>query len=194
MTRRCEPVETLDAHRAAARQRGMSLMEILLVIAIVAFLIVGGLTLFIQAQNQGQSQRAQQQLTNLAASIRSVYSGSPSYDGLTTQILYQTNAVPEDMMMEDENTILNAFGGPVTLSEGTQCGGTTDGEFCITFENLPQTACQQLATARIGFVGVAGAQGGGAQAVNADNAPLTVPQAAQICTDDNMDLTFRFAG
>ncbi len=172
-------------------QAGMSLMEILLVIAIVAFLIIGGLTLFVQAQNQGQAQRAQQQLGNLASSIRSLYAGQSTYTGIDIPTLYRLAAVPEDMQDGGNNqAVFNSFGGAVAISDGNGCGGGA-GDFCITFPGLTQESCQQLASARVGFVAV----GTGGNADNQAPVQVTDPAMGQLCpAGATSDLTFMFSG
>lgn len=185
---------TAPSTRPGAAQAGVSLMEVLLVIAIVAFLVVGGLTLFTQAQQQGSAQRAQQQLSNLSSSIRGAFAGQPTYTGLDQTTLFNLNAVPDDMDGGDGN-IYNAFGAQVAVDVGGNCGqdprnGTayTAGYFCVDFPGLTEETCQRLVSANIGADSIGPANG----TMNAP--PIDVTEAQQICTQGQNTIRWVFAG
>ncbi|MEA1937592.1 MAG: type 4 pilus major pilin, partial [Pseudomonadota bacterium] len=140
----------------------------------IAFILIGGLTLFNRAQDVANIQRAQQQILALTASVKQLYAATPNYVGLSNAVLINANAVPSDML--SAGAIVNIFAGAVTIGPGTGCNGTT-GDFCITFQNVPDSACTQLVT---------GGGSGGFQEVkpNTGNwmiAPVSPDQAALRC-------------
>ncbi len=180
--------------KTAQPQAGVSLMEVLLVIAIVAFLVVGGLTLFTQAQQQGSAQRAQQQLTNLSSSIRGAYAGQPTYVGMDEATLYALNAVPDDMNDGAGTNIINAFGANVAVSFGNTCGNDpagggqfSNGYFCIDFPGLTQETCQRMVASNVGSVAVG-------TAGNLLTPPVQVADVATVCSAGQNTIRWVFSG
>lgn len=187
-------------------QRGMTLMEILLVIAIAGLLVAGGLILFVQAQSSGNTMRAQQQISNLSSSIRSLYAGQSTYIGLNAATLYANRAVPDDMAATDTSgSIYDVFGGQVAIGVGTACGnppsgGTySNGYFCLTMPTVPQESCLKLVQARIGAVAIAGNDNVNVNAVSINAAATAaagqvIGTPANMCPNTNNSVKWVFAG
>lgn len=172
-------------------QSGMTLMEILLVISIMAFLLVGGLTLFSQAQSSAQAQRGQQQLLGLATNVRSLFGGRPDFTGLSSDIMLDAQAVPADM--DGADSIRNAWGGVVDMQTGNNCpGGIDEGDFCITFPSVPREACIRMLTTGGGQGGFRFAQVEGGGMLEAQVEPVDVVTATQECQAGDNTIVWTF--
>ncbi len=188
-----------------ATQGGMTLMEVLLVISVMAFLIVGGLTLFGQANQAARAQQGQTQLLGLASNVRTMFGGRNNFTGLETASIANAGAAPGDMI-EDDGTgtlrLVNVWGGDVDISAPDETAGTCDGvagfteaalsNFCISMHEVPGAACVRLVTS-----GVAGAESGGFVRVTDGTTEVlaedvTAGVAAGLCDEEDNIIHFMY--
>ena len=158
--------------RRSTAQKGLTLAETLMVLAIGAVAIVGGTILYMQASRNSKMNAGIIQLATLSSQVRTTFSGQSSYGdaGSIVAPLLAANAVPPDMRITGNTTTLrNAWGGNTTvasISSGTQ--------FTITFNNVPADACVRLPTINAGSVGGAFAS----VTINGTDMPMPVQIAA----------------
>ena len=159
------------------RKRGLTLMEVAMVLAIVGIVIAAALLYYNSANTARQTSSALGQLAQVQTSVRSLYAGQANYAGVTTAVLADSEALPSSMI--SGATIRHAFNGPVTIASAPAAGGANSG-FSVQFANVPQDACKQMLTKDLGR-GVFSAGVGGNVAVQ-PNLPYTLPNATAACT------------
>ena len=154
---------SLGAKRRA-RQAGLTVAETLLVLAIGALAIVGGTLLYLQATAGNKLNTGINQFVTLQSGIRSLYAGQSTYGGLDNDLMTDSNAAPSDMVVGDGD-IRNAWGGDVTVASIS-----SDNQFTITFDAVPNNACVKLSTLNPG-----GSGGSGLAEISAGGNVLSVP-------------------
>lgn len=121
-------------------QRGISLIEVLLSMVIIATIIGGAISLFGKANDSAQLQTETKNLTAIRGGVKQLYSTSPSYAGLTTAIATNSGIFPETM--KRTAGIKNAWDGDVTVVVNT--GNAV--MFDVTYKAVPKTSCIGLAS------------------------------------------------
>lgn len=129
-----------------SEQSGRSMVEMLGVLAIIGVLSVGGIAGYSKAMAKFKLSKAMDQVSNTVTNIRTLYSGQPNYDGLTTEIAINMGAVGAEMLngvdTATASKAYNAFNGEVTIAEAD------DGRaFTVKFDGLGKEACVALSTA-----------------------------------------------
>lgn len=165
---------------------GMTLMEILLVLAIAAFILIGAVVLFNQADENSRGNRVQGQLTNLASTIRSAYMTSPNYTGLTAAGLITAQQVPPDMV---SGTAIRSAFGTVDIAPT----GANNDRFTITMNGLPRKACTNMLTSVSSGNNVVSIQVGSGSAYDVTaSGPYNPVTAGGACTAARSNVTFTF--
>ena len=157
-------------------QSGRSMIEMLGVLAIVGVLSVAGIAGYSKAMAKYKVNKLIDQVSTVAANVRTTFAGQGNYKGLTPETAYQLGIYPEDVSKScdvdgfdaeegsDKNCLRNAFGGIMGV------GGDWDEKdvsfFDVAVNGLSKEACVALATADWGssssFVGIlAGKDNGG---------------------------------
>ena len=128
---------------------GRSMVEMIGVLSIVGFLTLGGIWGFDQAARKLRVNNLKDQIVTLVANIRSMFFKMDDYSGLTPYVLIHSGFVPENMISEDQNKILNANQGEVTISSAPT---TVDdnGAFILIYNGLNSYQCRELMTAEWG--------------------------------------------
>lgn len=121
------------------RQRGVTLMEALVVLGIAGALIMGALQFMSSASSSQDVSTASRNLGMIASGVTSLYSSSAVYDGLDNQVLLDAEIVPTSMIAGTD--IINAWDGDVTVAPAN-----SDRDFTIEYTQVPQSACTSLAT------------------------------------------------
>lgn len=121
----------------AKRQRGMSLIEMALVLAIIGGLVVIALDWFNSAQTSKDKTIFAQQTTGLLAAVRGAYNNG--YAGATSPTeaynhLKATDRLPSNM--DTGSGIRNIFGGSYSI-QGINSGAA----FTMTITNVPKDIC-----------------------------------------------------
>lgn len=124
--------------RKLRSERGYTLIETLLVIAIMAFAIAAVVALYLTITSGNAVNQATQQVQAISSNIQKAYntSGSP-YSSLTTQAGINIGVFPDGMVRG--TTVYNSWNGTVSLQ-----GSATN--FTITYTNVAQAACASLAS------------------------------------------------
>ena len=171
-----------------SEQSGRSMVEMLGVLAIIGVLSVGGIAGYSKAMAKFKLTKAMDQVSTTVTNIRTLYSGQPNYDGLTTEVAIQMGAVGAEMLNGSATTsasiAYNAFNGAVTIASADS--GRT---FTVKFEGLGKEACVALATADwgsgsgSGLVSVTTGPTAKSGTTAAGSLPLKLADAAAGCSD-----------
>lgn len=131
-----------NLRRATKKQAGFTLVEIIVALIVIAIGIAIAIVAFGGAQESQRSVAAQQQILQLVAGIKKVYSG-PNYTGLLATNIVNSGNVPSNMV--SAGTIVNTFGGTVTLAAANVGTGGTGNGYAITYPLVGRAECNALA-------------------------------------------------
>ena len=97
-------MDSKDQHKSIfrrAKERGLTLIEAAMVLAI-STLVVAGIMLFFQtASSSNKANNVLSQLAAIQSAVQSLYSGQPVYTGMDTDTIGSSGILPEKM------TVLN---------------------------------------------------------------------------------------
>lgn len=132
-----------------SRQRGATLVEIILYLAVAAIVIFAVFSLFSNAFGGGKSQSEITSIQGIASGVNSIYGTQRTYpSGSLVPALIQTKAAPSATIDPSSTTSLrNSFGGAITVIG-------YDTQYQISTGGLPQRACAELAQINIGAIGM----------------------------------------
>lgn len=166
-------------------RRGLTMWEMMLVIAAAAFVIVGVVALFNIGSTSLRIQRVQSVLSTAESTIRRSYASQPQYEANMTQVLW--SAMPTTAIQGTGTTrdIVTPWGGEISAGGGDTpdddgTGTASNNRFYITVLGLPEAACERLASAYLNRSDVVGLDVEGAAAT----AFTQVNTAAQIALFD----------
>jgi len=183
---------------AAGAQSGLTLAEVLLVIAIGAVAIVSATMLFMTARSDQRVNDSYQGTLALASAVQDAYMGSATITASATDMTtaFANAELAPTAMIEGEGTgtLVNPWNGIVEIN-----GATGDpSSFRIEHSDVPQSACVKLAT-RFGASSATQAQAANVRAVTmgstevtADNFPIDAVQAETECTNGLGDFMVEF--
>jgi major structural subunit of bundle-forming pilus len=175
--------------RAAARRRGLTLIETAMVLAIAAVFIAGVMLFFQNASISAKTNEATSQLAAIQQAVRTVYAGQASYDagtGSIVQGLIATRSVPAKMVNTSTQTLRNAFNGDVDVQPVAN-----GANFDVVFNGLPSDACAKMLTMDFGrgLLQVSGSPSaqtaGGSGGSSGSTGPMTPTDAGEACGNNN---------
>lgn len=121
--------------------KGFSLLELLLVVAVGAILILSGLAIYRNITNSTQTNDAVRLLNVIKQEVIRVYQGQPTYGTDDFEaMLINMDAIPASSL-EGSNIVTPFVSGSDSVSVTGQ--GET---FRVSFNNVPQDACIRLFT------------------------------------------------
>lgn len=128
----------------ATQRRGATLLEAMAFLAIAAFVILGGISMFENVMNDTNLNTTVQNTTSLVTAIKRNF--TTSYSTLSWTALGSgtgnLNVVPNTWPATGTGNRKNSFGGDVTLT-------ATASNFTFGFTYIPQKVCAQLAAALV---------------------------------------------
>ena len=166
------------------KNRGLTLMEVAMVLAIIGIIIAGALLYFNTANTSQKITSSLAQLAQIQQSVRTLYSGQANYSGLTTALIAQSDALPASMI--SGSTISHAFNAGVTVTANT----TSSTNFDVVFSGLPQDVCKQMLTKDLGR-GLVSA-GTTVATQTQPSLPFNLTQATAACTGTTNAITWVF--
>ena len=175
--------------RAAARRKGLTLIETAMVLAIAAVFIAGVMLFFQNASISAKTNEATSQLAAIQQAVRTVYAGQASYDsanGTIVQGLIATRSVPSKMVNTTTQSLRNAFNGDVDIQPVAN-----GANFDVVFNGLPSDACAKMLTMDFGrgLLSVSGSatvqSAGGSSGSSGSTGPLTPTDAGAACGNSN---------
>lgn len=121
------------------KQRGLSMLELLIVFVIVFAVIGFAFVLYNRNDTSSKSLATQQQMMAVASAVREISMGS-TYAGISSATLVSTKKVPSDMI--SGTTLINKFNGAVTIAAATYpTGATANNAFTLALPQLPTAVC-----------------------------------------------------
>ena len=170
--------------RLCARNKGVTLMELIAAIAVVAILVVGALTLYGAANNGTNSTQMQRDLTGVQASVKSLYAGQAGYgtsgDSLVPT-LQQFGGLPSDWSVTSSGstaTVNHQLNGAVTITSGNT-------NFAVELASIPPEVCTKIASnAAAGWATVKIGSG------SALDVPVSTAAASTACGKTAQTMTF----
>lgn len=138
------------AYKMAKRQAGLTLIELIASLAVLALVIGGALALYSSASSSQGSTQMTQELNAIRAATKSLYYGQGGYGTVNlNQVLVSGNKVP--------STIIVAAGTPPTLTNsqnGTVSVVGATSNFNITVTNVPTDICTSVLSSTGGWTSV----------------------------------------
>ena len=134
-------------------QSGRSMIEMLGVLAIIGVLSVGGIAGYSKAMNKYRINKITDQVSMIAANIRTLYAMQRDYTGLDTNAAANTGAIPDEMITSTVDgtttnaTLANPYNGSVFVHSAALNGETANPKaFMIIYNGLPREACVSIAS------------------------------------------------
>lgn len=126
--------------------KGMSLVELLLVVGLAAIILAGMFVAYNKVQSTNAANTEATNISTLRAGIKNLYGASSNYAGVTPTVLLSARVVPDSMRTATGTTINNTFGGTVAVVPSTFAGNANN-SFAITYPNVPVDVCAKLVVA-----------------------------------------------
>lgn len=122
------------------RQKGFSLLEVLIVIGLVAILAVVTLNYYNKANAGANVQRVTTDLMAITSAVRDYAGHRPAYTSVTVENLIKTDKLASSLVNEDGDALVNQFGGDITVT-----GAATT--FDVAYTLVPTNECNSIVTA-----------------------------------------------
>ena len=137
-------------------QAGRSMIEMLGVLAIIGVLSVGGIAGYSKAMTRHKTNKTAEQITQIVTNVHNIFNSKKSYKALKAsnlvELIGKTHMFPDELLKVsgsgDSKTYSlrnNAFDGTVTIEVGDKREEGDDKAFILTFTNIPQEPCIDLA-------------------------------------------------
>ena len=136
------------------KQSGVTLLETILVLSLIAIIMIGGLKLYRDASEESKSNQAVAEVSAIVAGVKSLYVGQRNYAGIHQNIIIPSGVIPSTTKTGNHKyghlVIWNIFGGYVSFSDETT--DYTDDSFKLWYTQIPNYACIKLYTTDMGQV------------------------------------------
>jgi major structural subunit of bundle-forming pilus len=129
------------------RQRGLTLIEAAMVLAISTLVVAGIMVFFQSASINSKTNEAMNQLSSLQSNVRSLYSSQPTYNGLNSELLINASGVPNKMV--NGTALTHAFNAEAAVAPAS-VGSGANNAFTVTYSDIPSEACVSMATKDLG--------------------------------------------
>jgi prepilin-type N-terminal cleavage/methylation domain-containing protein len=128
------------------QQKGLTLIELLLVLVVVLAIAVVGFIMFGQTAANQRAQAGQQALLSVSSGIKSMANG-PNYTGITSAVLIQAGKAPPNLV--NGTTLNNPWGGTITVLSKNVNGGSNNG-FMVCMNQVPRSECNSVVASTAG--------------------------------------------
>jgi Tfp pilus assembly protein PilE len=126
------------------RQAGATLMEIIMVVALIAVITIGALTYFNSASESSKVQESVASLTGISAVVRNQFQSQGDYNGLTESLLFRSTNIPVSVKSTVNVDQLRHPWSQTAASVLVAPAGSPFATFTITFAELPRGACVEI--------------------------------------------------
>jgi len=160
------------------REQGLSVLEIVIIALVGLILLAAVLVVYHRFQRDNEVSDGISDLTSTISSIESQFQGQPSYGASGTSLnslAIDAKLVPSTMIVN--GNLQDPWGGAVSIAAASQ-------GFTITYNGLPQSACEALGKLQIG--GLLSVTINGTAIPGGQNPPANNPVAVDgACTSGN---------
>lgn len=186
-------------------QKGLSLIEASMVLALSAIVVSGVMYYYQSASDNNKTQNTVSELMSIVSAVNGLYAGQQNYNGLSKEVLYNTSAVPENYKNSSNRGITHPFGDNIDVGPRGTNGANG---YYVLLNKIPKAACINLATMNFGTsmagvgVGVTSQTLGKATSATPITSAATVrkgdlyagafnpTQASTACSDDYNDIGY----
>ena len=176
------------------KKNGFSLIELLLVLGIIAALAITAFMIYPKVSASNNAQTEATNINTIKASVTSLYSSSPDYTGLDTEVGIKSKIFPDTMINTAGTAAVNTFKGQVTLGTSKESpSNATDSSFTITYEDVPSAECVKLVSAvasNFYKITVGGATVKAASTGTGAASGLNVTQLSTSCATGDTEIVF----
>lgn len=125
-----------------ALQRGISMLELSLVLIVVAIVLAGVYFGFSQNQRRVEVSENISVVSEIISTMQARFGKTNQYANVTTAVAVQTRAFPENLRIGVTNTAQNSYGGLITVAPAT-CVSAND---CVTltWAGVPRPQCSEV--------------------------------------------------
>jgi prepilin-type N-terminal cleavage/methylation domain-containing protein len=137
-----EPIGSKSTQLARRRQRGLTMVELSVVLVIAALLIAAVFTALRSNQRRVELRDNQAMITQIVADLQGKFGRTGQYANTTLALAVQSRSIPEELRIAGTNTAQNGYGGLIALAPAT-CTVAND---CLdlTWAQVPQAQCMDL--------------------------------------------------
>lgn len=126
--------------RSMRRQRGISLIELLLAIAVVLVITGIGIVAYAMTRNSAMAYQTNTALSQVRAGIKSAFKGT-DYGSLTVQALINAEKVPEGIV--SGANLVGPWGGAITIGPATYHSVNNAG-WSMQLDRIPKEICPEV--------------------------------------------------
>lgn len=128
------------------RQVGATLIEIIMVVALIAIITIGALTYYNSASESSKVQETISGLTGITAVIRNQFSSQGDYNGLTEALVFRSTSVPGNMKSVVNADHLRHPWSQTPNAFQLNAPSSPYATFTFRLAELPQGACVEIAS------------------------------------------------
>lgn len=127
------------------KNKGFTLIEILLTFGILAALLVAAMVIYIKVSDSSKENKAKEEIVLIQETSKDLLRSKSTYKDFSETILVTGNMLPAKMLKKKgvDPAIINTFKGNVYL-ESSDVGGETDGMIKMSYKNVSETACNKI--------------------------------------------------
>ena len=180
--------------RAGIKQRGVTLMELIAGLAVMAVIVVGALALYNTAVNSQRATQLKQDTAALRSAVNSLWMGQGSYGAVganLNQTLVSAARVPSTIQVVAGNppTLRHVGGGTVVVS----VHATNPQRFSVAVNGLNESLCIEMLSGPQDWVEIGTAVGAAPPVAIPPPFPISPAAADTACAPSNNN-TITFTG
>ena len=165
------------------KNKGFSLVEVLLVLGFAAVLIAGAFLAYSSVKGSSAVNSEAQALATMVAGTKSLFASSPGYDDISAEVLINAGIVPENHINADRTGIVHHLGGTTQQIRVRTAGNASSDikSFGFDYRFVPENKCAKFVTAiapTVDYIAVKGSQ-----IVKARGEPLDVAALTAACAN-----------
>jgi len=175
-------------HSLAKKQKGFTLLEIMLALVVASLLIYAVFVIFRPAQEGANTQSAQNNLFGLHAGAKRICPRPGNCLTLDAAQVIQSGQAPSDMVNGSgaSATLVSPWGEAVTVAIGS-VGAGTNNAYIYTFNGVPRSECNTfVSSVQNNFAEVTV----GTTTVKDASTPYSTAAAVTACDNDTNNLVF----
>jgi len=174
------------------RQGGFTMVELGVVVAIAAAILVIALTVVPTILANNRANAEMQELPSVTSNIQKAYSNAPNYTGATLDSVIRLNAFPAERVTvpaAGAATATNRWGGNVTMAVGTLTSANDIAR--VVYTGVPERECKTVIQGvtnlmrRVYVDSANGGNAGGGTLVKNDGAALDLAALGTACAATN---------